>query len=181
MTNPANGSAHHHPSAALSVKPTSTAAARHASTEGDATLGEQDRVTECFAGDRFPAGQNEHHDAGRRGPDDAERRVARMVATNERVRGLGRDVDGEREERTADQPQPDALSVPVRAGEFPHDDEGGTDLDCRVEPETGGCRRTGSDRCDHEDRNSDDVPAEGRIFETKSSTCERVVHSLRMP
>ena len=61
----------------------------------DATLGEQDRVTECFAGDRFPAGQGEHHDAGRRGPDDAERRVARMVATNERVRGLGGDVDGD--------------------------------------------------------------------------------------
>jgi hypothetical protein len=73
--------------------------------KGDPALGAKDRVVEGFAGAGFPPGEYEHDYRGDCRPRDAGWAVVRMVRSGQDHRALNGEIDGESNERGADEAQ----------------------------------------------------------------------------
>jgi hypothetical protein len=89
---------------------------------------------------------------------------------------LSRDVDGERDERKADDPERRSLPVTRHVLQMPDHDERGRDLDQRVEPETSESNRAGDGSGDKDDDAPDNIPTQRHVFEAKTPTQEQLVH-----
>ncbi|MGI8756508.1 MAG: hypothetical protein ACR2MB_11730 [Acidimicrobiales bacterium] len=110
----------------------------------------------------------EHDDARGSEPGDAERRRIGSDAQGERGDGLDGDVDGEQEEREADEAHGTGLVVAgFGALELPDDDDRRRDLDERVEREPSQRHRPSRNRSRNQETDLDDVPPERGVLQAE--------------
>ena len=92
-----------------------------------------------------------------------------MVTGEENDGRLDGELGSQRQKRCCDQPQCAALAVVSGVRQFPEHDRAGTDFDEGVEPETGEGDRARLHGREGEDRDADDVPAQGSDLEEPPS------------